>query len=94
VRTLLAAALLVAFGADPAQACHRFSVWKYPQPQRCKVTHVALQAVSPADLRHLPAPAPWIVDESHSPGLTPDDEDAARARALEALKAMLAEGRK
>lgn len=30
---VVAAALMV----SPAQACHRFSVWKYPFPQRCSV---------------------------------------------------------
>ena len=33
---VLAAALMV----SPAQACHRFSVWKFPYPQRCSVAHV------------------------------------------------------
>ena len=29
---------------SPAFACHRFSVWKYPYPQRCSVTtHVAIE---------------------------------------------------
>lgn len=30
---VLAASLMV----SPAQACHRFSVWKFPYPQRCSV---------------------------------------------------------
>jgi hypothetical protein len=34
---LPAAALLL---AAPAHACHRFSVWKYPYPQRCAVAQV------------------------------------------------------
>jgi hypothetical protein len=33
IRLTLAVLLL----ATPAQACHRFSVWKYPYPQRCAV---------------------------------------------------------
>jgi hypothetical protein len=33
IRLMLIALLL----ATPAQACHRFSVWKYPYPQRCAV---------------------------------------------------------
>ena len=33
---VVVAALMV----SPAQACHRFSVWKYPFPQRCAVAHV------------------------------------------------------
>jgi hypothetical protein len=39
------AALLIS--AQPATACHRFSVWKYPYPQRCGVTHVSLHAPAP-----------------------------------------------
>jgi hypothetical protein len=34
IRLTLALVLL----ATPAEACHRFSVWKYPYPQRCAVT--------------------------------------------------------
>ena len=34
-----AAAMLM---VSPAQACHRFSVWKYPFPQRCTVAQVQL----------------------------------------------------
>jgi hypothetical protein len=34
-RLMLTAALLIAIGASPAEACHRFSVWKYPWPQQC-----------------------------------------------------------
>jgi hypothetical protein len=30
-------ALVLALLATPAQACHRFRVWKYPYPQRCSV---------------------------------------------------------
>lgn len=33
---IVAAALMV----SPAHACHRFSVWKFPFPQRCAVAHV------------------------------------------------------
>lgn len=33
---VVVAALMV----SPAQACHRFSVWKYPFPQRCAVARV------------------------------------------------------
>lgn len=35
---VLAASLMV----SPAQACHRFSVWKYPFPQRCSVAQLQL----------------------------------------------------
>ncbi len=33
----LGLALLVALLPAPAEACHRFSVWKYPWAQRCGV---------------------------------------------------------
>jgi hypothetical protein len=36
--------------ATPADACHRFSVWRYPYPQRCGLRVVQLEAP--------PAPAP------------------------------------
>ena len=39
IKLTIAAALLL---ATPAQACHRFSIWKYPQPQRCAVAQVQL----------------------------------------------------
>lgn len=34
---LLLAVLAGGASAREAQACHRFSVWKYPYPQRCSV---------------------------------------------------------
>lgn len=86
--TLVLAVLVLARPAE-AQACHRFSVWLYPWPQHCKVTHVAFQDVPAPDLHPVPAPPPRTVDESHQPDLTPDDEDAARAKAIEALRPML-----
>jgi hypothetical protein len=36
--------------ATPANACHRFSVWRFPYPQRCGLHVVQLEAP--------PAPAP------------------------------------
>lgn len=36
---LTAATFLV---VSPAHACHRFSVWKFPYPQRCAVAQVQL----------------------------------------------------
>lgn len=36
-RALLIASMLVITG-NPAEACHRFSVWRYPTPQHCGVT--------------------------------------------------------
>lgn len=32
---LLAGAILASLPVPAAAACHRYAVWKYPQPQRC-----------------------------------------------------------
>ena len=37
---LIALATAIPLVVSPAQACHRFSVWKYPFPQRCAVARV------------------------------------------------------
>ena len=52
----LALALALMLAADPAAACHRFSVWRYPQPQHCGVAHVQRVA-------SLPQPSPPPLDE-------------------------------
>lgn len=35
----LAITLAALIAAQPAAACHRFSRWYYPYPQRCSTTH-------------------------------------------------------
>lgn len=53
MRVVLALALVLV-ASQPAQACHRFHVWRYPTPQRCGVsgvsgvTHLAVQIPRPA----------------------------------------------
>jgi hypothetical protein len=37
MRIWLAAAILLAVGTDPASACHRYSVWRYPHAQQCGI---------------------------------------------------------
>lgn len=37
---LIALATAIPLVVSPAQACHRFSVWKFPFPQRCSVARV------------------------------------------------------
>jgi hypothetical protein len=46
MKFVIAAALIVS--AQPATACHRFAVWKYPFPQRCAVTRTTYHAPAPA----------------------------------------------
>ena len=35
---LTLAAIVLLLATDSAWACHQFSIWKFPQPQRCQVT--------------------------------------------------------
>jgi hypothetical protein len=76
-RFALVLALMLA-SAPEAVACHRFSVWRYPTPQRCEVRH-ELRATLP----RMPRPAPaW--DPVPTPAArAPEDE---RAQAIETLK--------
>jgi hypothetical protein len=74
---LVVAPLLLLTLVEPASACHRFSRWHYPWPQRCKVDAV------------LPPTAPETVPQSEIPlpDLTPigkgqEADEAMRARLL------------
>jgi hypothetical protein len=58
IRLTLALILL----ATPAEACHRFSVWQYPYPQRCRV-----EVSPPPKPPPLPALDQWI-DPPDAPG--------------------------
>ena len=67
---------------SPAFACHKFSVWKYPWPQSCRVTALAppmirsrarLELVLPAP-REILLPSLTDIDWGHGP----DDELRAR----------------
>ena len=75
----------------PAQACHRFSVWKYPQAQRCADQKVIPQPPSRAALDIATDPR-WKVLPSgtieiiRTPGMT---DEEGRAIAIEALKAVM-----
>jgi hypothetical protein len=67
-----AIALAVLFAAVPAQACHHFSVWRYPTPQRCEGSvkhhvrpgqrHVEITK-PPPDLWSLPPKQRWEEEE-------------------------------
>lgn len=43
MKAILALALLLIL-AQEAEACHRFSAWFYPYPQRCPASHWVLRA--------------------------------------------------
>lgn len=49
--------------SQPALACHRFSVWKYPWPQRCSVVHPQVAANAWAVEITTPPPLAVIEDQ-------------------------------
>jgi hypothetical protein len=60
LRVIILTGLFMSFSAT-AQACHKFSRWYYPFPQKCGVTHARLHHI-----RTVPNIAPvHIVTNSH-----------------------------
>jgi hypothetical protein len=68
VRAAVATAVLI-LASTPAEACHRFTIWRYPTPQRCVMAlaraaplpQVRIEVKPPIPLPSLvwtPAPAP------------------------------------
>jgi hypothetical protein len=81
-RTLIGATsgLMLFFSMSPAytSSCHKYSVWHYPWPQRCRV---------PVPLVHRAAEQShdWYVEF-----VFPDDDpDIVRAKAIDELRAKL-----
>ena len=75
MRAFVVALALVS--AQPALACHRFQVWRYPTPQRCGFVALA---------RHVQSPAPEervSIEITITPELL---ETWAREDAIERLK--------
>lgn len=64
MRKTIALALILVAQPASAEACHRFSRWYYPYPQRCSVARqqVKLAAFTPDVL-----PPPRMVDPSPEP---------------------------
>jgi hypothetical protein len=74
------AAALIAVGvlmAPPASACHRYSVWNYPNPQRCGTDRAAPRTrVYFAE----------VADDPMPPERSVEDDDPERARGLMLLR--------
>jgi len=104
-RPLVLALALFAAAPPPAYACHRFSRWYYPWPQRCsfstaempRLIRVSMREIEPAT----PTPpareiAPTDGDlraaaiERLKTAPRPSTDDAARSEAIERLKTELA----
>jgi hypothetical protein len=69
---VVAAALVAVLAARPASACHKFSVWHFPWPQRCSAPK-AVEAKTTTPDGTIPLP-----DLTPITGETPDDETRAR----------------
>jgi hypothetical protein len=88
IRLTLALVLL----ATPAQACHRFSVWKFPFPQRCAVTpervwHVEFvlpdaDPLPPQPKPEVDIPLPSLEDMVFPPDATGDAGDKLKGIGL------------
>ena len=84
IHAIMLAFLIYALFVSPVYACHRFSVWKYPYPQRCSVTERLAQAPL------LPIPLPPIKDMP-LPSIDyadPPDADGELGERLKALGLM------
>lgn len=79
------AALTLMLAAEPASACHRFSRWYYPWPQRCSAPRII--RVSMREIEPQPA-APALPPASIEP--VDDFISQARFDAIERLKTELA----
>lgn len=82
----LALALIVAGGASPAEACHRFSVWKYPWPQQCAAAVPNFPILSRISGKR-PSPIPLPALEPIDWGQPADDEARARIELRALLEA-------
>jgi hypothetical protein len=77
--TALATAIIALLGESSAAACHHFSIWHFPWPQRCPTNEIGhfIQEASPPT----PSPAP--------PRKPIQDEEWQRQQAIEKLKEQL-----
>jgi len=90
MRIVLAALALIG-AAEPASACHHYSIWKNPWPQRCPSKSVYFRPKS-VPIRPSPS-APvedrsWYVEITRLPDL-PVPEDLERAAAVSRLKGLM-----
>ena len=74
--------VLALVSAQPALACHRFHVWRYPTPQRCGI--IFAQAAHPAPKLAIVGEERVSIEITITPELL---ENWAREDAIERLKA-------
>ena len=76
----LAFALILIATVTPADACHRFAIWKYPFPQRCSVAKAPVYPLPPIKAPDMPLPNVGFDD--------PPDADGEQGERLKALGLM------
>jgi hypothetical protein len=84
--------LMLIMMSSPVEACHRFSVWKYPYPQRCAVTpervwHVEFvlpdaDPLPPQPKPEVDIPLPSLEDMVFPPDATGDAGDRLKGIGL------------
>jgi len=73
--------------ATPANACHRFSVWRFPYPQRCGLRVVQLEAApepKPLEPPEADIPLPSLENMVFPPDTT--DEAGQRLKGIGLLR--------
>jgi hypothetical protein len=97
MRRAALAVIAITLATDSADACHKYSIWKYPRPQPCYTAN------APAPLLHraeeqshdwsveiTKLPPTWNLDEPRIEVTAPETvQDPDRARGLNKLKEQL-----
>ncbi|MBV9288508.1 MAG: hypothetical protein JO288_11920 [Hyphomicrobiales bacterium] len=93
MKRMFMAVTVIAATTTPALACHRFRVWHYPWPQRCRVAlYDHGESVTPMRLANTPIPPrpaqespPALAPAQPDPGppLTTEEEQAVSVEQLQ-----------
>jgi len=77
--TALAAVIIALLDVSSAAACHHFSIWRFPWPQRCPAKQIGQFIHNASPPTPSPAPPPKPIQ----------DEESQRQQAIEKLKEQL-----
>jgi hypothetical protein len=86
MRSVALAALIMAATPVDAAACHHFSVWRFPFPQRCRVATPGRPSTPQPASFHRPAPEAGPGPSAGLPALDwqscPEADELTRARLI------------
>jgi hypothetical protein len=96
-RAAIVGTVLLLAVESAAGACHKYSVWKYPWPQRCYTAYAPAPLVHRAEeqdrdwyVEILKIPPTWKLDDDHIEVTVPETvQDPDRAKGLDKLKEQL-----